>query len=241
VLKDSLVETRLDDRNRADFDHEFIPDGAIRGLIDITPMPSNQRCLVTNKGRLQMADEGFRTNLEAVGLVIEDGCLLPVSTELRPVWLAALAQVRDSGEGQFFALTQHPKLESVGIVPQPDGNLLSVRLPRTRMCSPDCVRSYAKLISLTPRETCVLDLLIQGYKPATVATELSTRESTVRTQIKSVLSKSSHNSMRGLLVTLACLPSMSAVTLGEAAQHDDDVDNLSPPSNGKRPEMSQTF
>lgn len=217
VLKDSLVETRPNDGNRANLEHEFIPETAARGLIDITPMPSNHRCLVTSQSKLRMADEGFRTSLESVGLVIEDDCLLPAALESRPAWLGALAKVRDTGEGQFFALTQYPKLESVGIVPQPDGNLLAVRLPRTRMCSPDCVRSYAKLIALTPRETCVLDLLIQGYTPATVAAELSTRESTVRTQIKSVLSKSSHNSMRGLLVTLACLPSMSAVTVSQAA------------------------
>ena len=215
VLKNEPVLTRPDNDNRANFGHAVSPDSPARNLIDISPMPSNYRCVVTDQGKIRLADEGFRDSLESVGLVIEDDCLLPATFDLRPGWLSALAEVRASGKCQFFALTLHPRLESVGMVPQPDGRLVAVRLPRARMCSPDCVRSYANLIGLTPRETSVLDLLIQGHTPATVATELRTRESTVRTQIKSVLAKSSHNSMRGLLVTLACLPSMSAVGVTE--------------------------
>ena len=239
MLKDSLVETRPNEDNRANFEHEFIANPASHGLIDITPMPSNHRCVVNRQGRLRMADDGFRASLDAVDLVVEDDCLLPASTALRPAWLGAMAEVLDSGQAQFFALTEHPKLESVGIVPQPDGDSLAIRLPQARMCSPDSVRSYAKLIALTPRETCVLDLLIQGYTPAGVAAELSTRESTVRTQIKSVLSKSSHNSMRGLLVTLACLPSMSAVTIGQPEKQLEHASRLPLRASDKQREMSQ--
>lgn len=215
VLKNEPVLTGPDDDNRAIFEHAVMPDSPARSLIDISPMPSSYRCVVTDQGKIRLADEGFRESLESVGLVIEDGCLLPTSIDLRPRWLSTLSEVRATGKSQFYALTQHPKLESVGLVPQPDGRLIAIRLPRARMCSPDCVSSYASLIGLTPRETSVLDLLVQGHTPATVAAELRTRESTVRTQIKSVLAKSCHNSMRGLLVTLACLPSMSAVGITE--------------------------
>lgn len=170
----------------------------------------NYRCLLSCDAQVKFADDEFRTSIAQRGLLIfADGCLLPALADHRQVWLDTLNEVNQTGQGQFFALTMLPKLESIGIVPDAQAGLISIRLPQPRLCSPESVMGYARLVRLTPRETSVLDLVTQGLTPTAVAATLQTRESTVRTQIKSILAKSNHHSMRGLLVTLACLPTMA--------------------------------
>lgn len=172
----------------------------------------DNQCLLDHDARVRDVSSQFLAAIADRGLmVLSRGVLLPALAEYRSPWLETINAVSQSRQGRYFALLSHPQVESIGIAPYRDSPQVLVRLPRARLSSKQSVCAYARLIRLTPRETHVLDLIIQGKNPAAIATSLQTRESTVRTQIKSILSKSNHHSVRDLLVTVACLPSIDPV------------------------------
>lgn len=178
-----------------------------------SPVPAHHYCYVDYNAQIKAADIVFSVELLSQHhLIVSNGTLLPALQKLRDPWLEALRYTANTHKESLFALKSHPKLISVGLELHEDSELICVRLQQERLCSAGSVNCYAQLVRLTPRESLVLDLLAQGLAPADVANELNTRESTVRTQIKSILAKSEHTSIRELLVTLACLPPIGLST-----------------------------
>ncbi len=214
MLKDTSVERPgCVATSRSDDARDSVDSSRTPVLLD------DNQCLLDCDARLLDAGSHFVKTVANRGLlVLSGGYLQPALAEYRSLWLDAINAVRQSGQGRYFALLSHPQLESIGMAPYRGSSLVSVRLPRPRLSSPQSVRGYARLIRLTPRETHVLDLTIQGNNPAAVAASLQTRESTVRTQIKSILAKSNHHSVRDLLVTIACLPSIDPVSAGSGLE-----------------------
>ena len=167
-------------------------------------------CRITRDARLVDMDTGFESAIRwQGGLALNAEVLMPRHPTLHKSWLQILSKVAHNQEARLFCLLTDESVSHVGILPGGQPGQLCVRLPQRRLCSSATLCSYASLIGLTPRETLVTDKITQGLTPAQVAYSLQTRESTVRTQIKSVLAKSDHHSVRELLITLACLPSVS--------------------------------
>lgn len=185
----------------------LVPEGTDFHIEDST---AEDACRVTPQARLLSMDEAFsRTLVKRGGLVVRNATLLPTADQLQRDWMQSLVRVHDARQPMLFSVPGLKRDWHVGIVPTATNGELGVRLSRPRLCPGEAVTGYAALIGLTPREATVLDYIIQGLTPACIADALHTRESTVRTQIKSILSKSDHHSVRELLITLACLPCLA--------------------------------
>ena len=179
--------------------------------------------LVNRDGQVLTISQRFEQALAAQEtLTVQNGALMPLVPSLRTEWLRTLRQVLHTGKGSLFKLPHGAGNSYVAIVPSERSELVAIRLPHNRLCPSRTVTCFASLIGLTPRETVVMDKITQGLAPAAIADELATQESTVRTQVKSILAKSNHHSVRELLITLARLPSTApanALTSGPADSH----------------------
>jgi DNA-binding CsgD family transcriptional regulator len=72
------------------------------------------------------------------------------------------------------------------------------------------LRAFARERHLTASEAVVLQMLVLGDQPHQIAARRGSTESTVRTQIKALLEKTSTHSMRELVVEVLHLPPMPA-------------------------------
>jgi DNA-binding CsgD family transcriptional regulator len=86
-----------------------------------------------------------------------------------------------------------------------------VSLPQTRCTQDLAVHSYARQHGFTAAETAVLEALVAGRSPATIAGAKGVQLSTVRTQIGQLRMKCGAHSIRELLDRVLALPPMMAV------------------------------
>lgn len=128
---------------------------------------------------------------------------------LRAVAERGLCRMLGFGSGeaaQFVALSA---------ISAPGGTrLILCMLGQRTLGNPLTLQWYAQCHGLTSAEAAVLRLICAGDDPGGIAARQGVAISTVRTQIGSIRAKTGHKSIRALLRTLACLPSMSGALFG---------------------------
>lgn len=83
--------------------------------------------------------------------------------------------------------------------------------PRKSCCSEVMLNAFCDAISLTPSETAVVSCLAKGLYPSEIAFNRNVAESTVRSQVKSILAKAEVHSIRSLVFKLSSLPPIMTV------------------------------
>ncbi len=81
-----------------------------------------------------------------------------------------------------------------------------VTTERKTVCETISLWAYGRVQGLTAGELKVLDFLANGHEPKEVANNLKISVTTVRTHIKSIISKTESSSLRNLLLRVAKLP-----------------------------------
>lgn len=81
-----------------------------------------------------------------------------------------------------------------------------VTTERKTVCESISLWAYGRVQGLTAGELKVLDFLANGQEPKEVANSLKISVTTVRTHIKSIISKTASSSLRNLLLRVAKLP-----------------------------------
>jgi DNA-binding NarL/FixJ family response regulator len=85
---------------------------------------------------------------------------------------------------------------------------------RPQLCDVFSVRSYGQLLGLTDSELKVLLQLVDGQDPSNAAANLTLSVTTIRSHIKSILSKSDATCIRNLLLRIAKLPPLKSGLIG---------------------------
>jgi DNA-binding CsgD family transcriptional regulator len=132
----------------------------------------------------------------AAGLVVDDGAVRPLDARRAPAW-RSLVTAATARRRAAAAAVGDAGVTAVVLAPG--------RLPGTTVCvmSSDCtgaVAAFAGLHGLTASESDVLLRLVRGDPPKTVALRRGTTEGTVRSQVKMLLAKTRHHSIRALVV-----------------------------------------
>jgi len=153
---------------------------------------------VTAKGALLAANRAAHRLLEArEGIEMIGGLPLPVDTRLRLLWPEAL---REAAAGRRRLLwSRDEQGRSISLQPGPAAVPVVVRVgddPNGRLRR---LWAYAHATGLSAQETRVLEALVEGEDPATIAGRHQVAMATVRSQIRGVLAKAGVNGMRELL------------------------------------------
>lgn len=134
-------------------------------------------------------------------LMLERGRVMPVDLRLRVTWRAALDEAR-AGRRRLL-LSREAAARSLSL--QPGGANAPVLL-RVGDDSTGRLRrlwAYAQANALSAQETRVLEALADGESPVGVARRHQVRVSTVRTQIRGIVTKARVGGMRELLAHMA--------------------------------------
>lgn len=111
----------------------------------------------------------------------------------------------------YIAVAGSDQPTFIGIVPHQERQEISVYSERQQICSDAAVQLYAECLGLSQRETEIVSGLCAGLVPKQIAAHNQTSVSTVRTQIKGLLLKAGHDSIRGLMDQLSRLPAIDPV------------------------------
>lgn len=162
----------------------------------------------TLRGGMLVTQDGSNESRlrRGLGQVLERG--------LRDTWTPVAASSR--GERMVAAMS---------VQPSGSPRIALITLSRSRICQVLSVEGYARCHKLTAAETRVLQALCDGAQPREIAEEHGVRLSTVRAQIRMLLSKSGTRSLAELLRVMATLPpviGVAGVHLERRPLHRDD-------------------
>jgi len=122
----------------------------------------------------------------------------------------ALLFIDDGELGQAVSINPLPnsKIEQAAGEP-PHYARLVIIIGKKLPCEPLTLRRFSGTYKITAAEQRVVAQLMKGLAPCKIALNNDVAETTVRTQIKSVLAKTGISSMRDLLLRLSRLPPVS--------------------------------
>jgi DNA-binding CsgD family transcriptional regulator len=147
------------------------------------------------------------------------GALYAPAAEDRAPLLEALASVQRGLRSQI-RLGQGASRVCISVVPLLDNRghqdaaappVTLLLLGKRRGCSHLAIQGYASSLGLTPCETQVLELLVEGLKPGQIAQKKAVRLSTVRSQVNAIRAKANVSSVNALVQQVAALPPMVGV------------------------------
>jgi DNA-binding CsgD family transcriptional regulator len=140
-------------------------------------------------------------------LQISDGC--PQSSDARQ--FQSIARLAASGLRKLTIMGRDPRRIAIAMSPMSlggpfDGMGVLVTIERKSVCESISLWGYGKVMGLTEGELKVLDQLTSGQEPKVAAAELNISVTTVRSHIRSMISKTESNSLRHLLMKVSRLP-----------------------------------
>lgn len=141
-------------------------------------------------------------------LALRDARVEPAVATRSGDWTVALARAFMRRSPVLVVVGAGRGGEAVVVVPDVVGELATVRFERSSPCDPASLAAFAAAIDLTEAESRVLRLLADGLSPREIGERSGTRESTVRSQVRSLLAKSGHTGIRPLLLQLVRLPAL---------------------------------
>ncbi len=158
------------------------------------------------------ADRPLRLNRMAIELVDARRAPVvigPVVEPCRPAdrarWSAALHTARQ-GIGGLLVLNAPSGDVMVAITPLGGAGAVMVSFERLPLCEAVAGHAYRRAIGLTEAESRVLDGLLRSLSPKRIAQRHGVAESTVRTQIRSLLTKAGCRGVRELVLHVSRLP-----------------------------------
>lgn len=152
-----------------------------------------------------------RSLLEELYFAYRHQRVVPVLPNLQSDWPFSL---RNLNRGQSVHLATRPitSSDSVAITRIPvaengaEEDIIVVALPRDQLCTEQAFSYLTDRQKLSPAEKRVLRGLIDGQRAKSIAYSINRSEHTVRTQIRSVLSKFRVGSVPNLILLFARLP-----------------------------------
>jgi len=142
-------------------------------------------------------------------LQLRDARLQASDPRHRGAWHEALRRALATRSALLCLLPNGALSTAVSIVPDARGPRVTIRLEREEPCDPGSLSAYAAAIALTDAELRVLRLLVRSLSPRAIGQACGTSESTVRSQVRSLLEKSGHSGIRPLLLQIARLPTLA--------------------------------
>jgi len=141
-------------------------------------------------------------------LKLRDAQLHAADPRHRGAWLDALRRALASRRALLCLLHNGSGSTAISIVPDARGARATIRLEREEPCDPDSLAAFAAAVSLTDAELRVLRMLVRSLSPKEIGDACGTSESTVRSQVRSLLQKCGHTGIRPLLLQIARLPTL---------------------------------
>ncbi|MBP8307816.1 MAG: helix-turn-helix transcriptional regulator [Burkholderiaceae bacterium] len=170
--------------------------------------------LLADDGRLLLANEVARALLRrGVLFSLVEGKPMPADVNQRRRW-RALLDACASNERKLDLFVSRTETLSVALVPLAVASATGANASmlatfgRQRSCEPISLNAFARAFGLSATETRVLASLAAGRVPAEIAEAHQVAISTVRTQIKQVLSKTSYGTIRDVIAQTSRLAPM---------------------------------
>ena len=161
---------------------------------------------------LDDADRPIRLNRLAIELVDARRAPLVIGPIVEPFraadrarWSAALHTARQ-GIGGLLVLNAPSGDVMVAVTPLGGAGAVMVSFERLPLCEAVAGHAYRRAIGLTEAESRVLDGLLRSLSPKRIAQRHGVAESTVRTQIRSLLTKAGCRGVRELVLHVSRLP-----------------------------------
>ncbi|MCZ8106174.1 MAG: PAS domain-containing protein [Burkholderiaceae bacterium] len=166
-------------------------------------LPDGLLCLDAD-GRIDWANAAARDALAqgAFGLTLRGRVLRPADPGLLPEWLDAL-EAAAAGTPVLAVLELRPRRSAAALAPwseAPGPATVLCTLPPCPQRATASVRAYGRLHRLTEAETDVVHALAAGAVLKDIARRRGTSEMTVRSQLKTILTKTALHSARELVV-----------------------------------------
>ena len=123
-------------------------------------------------------------------MTIADGRLLPTLARFRSRWLSAVGAVAGGQSARLCLVANRPHPLHAFMMPGRHRGTARIMLEREHVCDRQVFELYARQYLLSETERQVLWQLAAGTEPKRIAQGHSVAESTVRSQIRSILAKS---------------------------------------------------
>lgn len=154
-----------------------------------------------NRMAIELIDAGRAPVL--IGPIVE-----PYRATDRARWAEALNTARQ-GAGGLLVMSAPASDVMVAFTPLGASGAVMVSFERLPLCEAVAGHAYRRAIGLTDAESRVLDGLLRSLSPKRIAQRHGVAESTVRTQIRSVLAKAGCRGVRELVLQVSQLPPVS--------------------------------
>ena len=154
-----------------------------------------------NRMAIELIDAGRAPVL--IGPIVE-----PYRATDRARWTEALITARQ-GAGGLLVMNAPASDVMVAFTPLGASGAVMVSFERLPLCEAVAGHAYRRAIGLTDAESRVLDGLLRSLSPKRIAQRHGVAESTVRTQIRSVLAKAGCRGVRELVLQVSQLPPVS--------------------------------
>jgi DNA-binding CsgD family transcriptional regulator len=137
---------------------------------------------------------------------VKDNQLMPIVAAEKTQWLKAIANVW---------LKQTPTVlfingigTKIPVLVQPKLGRINIRLQTADMIAPDTFAVACNSLRITAAEQTVLQMLLRGSPPKAIVKLTNRTESTVRSHIKSLFSKTGSTCMQELIILFLRMPSL---------------------------------
>lgn len=191
---------------RDEFDHRLPSDHPLADPSCLASPPGGDDAVIDGRCRpLAITDHpGRRAVLDR--LLVSDGPqLVPRDGTQICTWRGHAFRLSKRHGRAFLALAVNGDRRHVALIGEPTEGTVRVRFERDVLCDEETLEAFAGCYGLTGAEEQVLLLLVQGQPPKRIAGLRTRSEATIRSQIRSVLSKTDSPSIRDLLMRLATL------------------------------------
>jgi len=163
-------------------------------------------------GRLLTCSPRGQSTIEKQSLLMMMGQrLVPVSVSYRTAWMRSLMTVALTNKQVLCTINDASFAPHAVIRGLPSNDVIQVALEATALCPKPLFESYSHHYGLTQAEAMVLWMLSEGHEPKRISMLKGTAESTVRSQIKSILEKTGEHAIRRLLIRLGRLAGAQVV------------------------------
>jgi DNA-binding CsgD family transcriptional regulator len=172
--------------------------------------PELRVCFCNDSARVALMGAGFESLLRSHTEIDSDD-LEPSKDRADIKKFVSCAKLAVKGQRKLILLGEGENQVAAALSPINLGAEYSqhgvlVTTERKTVCETISLWAYGRVQGLTAGELKVLDFLANGQEPKEVASSLKISVTTVRTHIKSIISKTESSSLRDLLLRVARLP-----------------------------------
>lgn len=138
---------------------------------------------------------------------IADNQLMPIGTADKTQWLKAIAKVWFKQTPTILFINDVAL--KIPVLVQPKLGRINIRLQTADMIAPDTFAVACNSLRITAAEQSVLQLLLRGSTPKAIAKLTNRTEATVRSHVKSLLSKTGSTCMQEVITLFLRMPALA--------------------------------